>query len=494
MAANEINKAFFSLNDLLLYEDDLLEENYEKIPVNDIHNSAFIIFNEQGLVQYASNETITEKVFFEDMDLLGDYYSRRLFDVFETRSSNGKVNYNVFLSVYSEDNKVPKTEGFCVLDEKYHILEGDLFAGRNSLTEREFELLRGISQSNGMLEKYVYETNNGEERILAFLTLGITGQKYQRIIQSANRVWIVGVPCVLLVVILFTFLFSRRLKRYISPLNHAIVAYEKGQINEIDPLDVPREFHDTVYNFREMVRQLEQTRKENENLFQAKQRMIVDISHDLKTPLTVIQGYAKALSEGRVPDSKKAAYTDAIFSKAKLAVDMVNDLFLLAQMEHPDYQMDQQLIDFNEFVKSYFAEKYMEIVESGLDLQVDIVEERNMVLIDSKLMRRVLENLLHNALKYNPRGTTIYLSIRRCSQQIELCVADDGVGIAPEIAKNLFEPFVTGNSARTTGMGTGLGLSIAQKIVQMHHGEIQLVDPPSPPYHTEFLIVLPKNT
>ena len=63
---------------------------------------------------------------------------------------------------------MPKTEGFCVLDEKYHILEGDLFAGRNSLTEREFELLRGISQSNGMLEKYVYETNNGEERILAF--------------------------------------------------------------------------------------------------------------------------------------------------------------------------------------------------------------------------------------------------------------------------------------------------------------------------------------
>ena len=70
MAANEINKAFFSLNDCCCMNDDLLEENYEKIPVNDIHNSAFIIFNEQGLVQYASNETITEKVFFEDMDLL----------------------------------------------------------------------------------------------------------------------------------------------------------------------------------------------------------------------------------------------------------------------------------------------------------------------------------------------------------------------------------------------------------------------------------------
>lgn len=94
-----------------------------------------------------------------------------------------------------------------------------------------------------------------------------------------------------------------------------------------------------------------------------KQKLIVDVSHDLKTPLTVIQGYAKALSERRVPSEKQDAYMESIYNKAKLASDMVNDLFLFTQMEHPRYPLHLEKTDFNEFVKSFFAEKYMEIDE-----------------------------------------------------------------------------------------------------------------------------------
>ena len=81
--------------------------------------------------------------------------------------------------------------------------------------------------------------------------------------------------------------------------------------------------------------------------------------------------------------------------------------------------------------------------------------------------------------------------MRRTGTQIELIVADDGTGIPPEIAARLFEPFVTGNEARTAGKGTGLGLSIAKQIVKMHSGEMTLVAAPRKPYQTAFCIQIP---
>ena len=106
-------------------------------------------------------------------------------------------------------------------------------------------------------------------------------------------------------------------------------------------------------------------------------------------------------------------------------------------------------------------------------------------------MRRLLENLLSNAIKYNDKGTTIYIAMEKRGGDAVMTLADDGVGIPEGIAESLFQPFVTGNRARTTGKGTGLGLSIAQRIVQMHRGSMELVRPPHKPYHTEFCIRIP---
>ena len=96
---------------------------------------------------------------------------------------------------------------------------------------------------------------------------------------------------------------------------------------------------------------------------------------------------------------------ESIFTKSKLATDMVNDLFMFTQMEHPNYQLHLEKTDFNEFVKSFFAEKYMEIEEDGFQLSAEMEDRPIPLLLDRKLMRRLLENLLSNAIKYNDKGT-----------------------------------------------------------------------------------------
>jgi len=491
LANQKMSESVFTIEDLFSYEEDLIQENYARIPAKNSKTSAIIIFDKNGRIQYASNQTISEKIFFQDLDMVEDYNSSSFFEVLQNAETDGSVAYTVYLNSYDGDDMIPTILDYCVLDEEYRIVEGGLFPDQEFLTQREFELLSGISGFNGTLVKHVYQNKDGEERTLVFLSTSISDKQYSRIVESVNMIWFVGILSVFLIIIVFAVLFFRRIKKRISPLNQTIASYQKGKAAEIDPSAVPSEFRETVCSFKNLVEELERTREEKETLYKEKQKLIVDISHDLKTPLTVIQGYAKALSERRVPAEKQDAYIESIFNKSTLAADMVNDLFMFTQMEHPNYQLHLEKTDFNEFVKSFFAEKYMEIAEDGFQISADMEDFPITLMLDRRLMRRLLENLLSNAIKYNNKGTTIYIAMKKRDSDAVMTIADDGVGIPEGIAQNLFRPFVTGNHARTTGKGTGLGLSIAQRIVQMHHGSMELVRPPHKPYHTEFCIRIP---
>lgn len=132
-----MNAAFFSIDDLLQYQEALEREDYGAIPAKNV---SFLIFDDEGHTVYASNRTIGEKVFFEDLDMLDDYHSGKLLDVFQSETADGSVEYTVYLSTYAEAGKAPKLLSSCVLDEDYNILRGDLFAGRQALTQREFNL------------------------------------------------------------------------------------------------------------------------------------------------------------------------------------------------------------------------------------------------------------------------------------------------------------------------------------------------------------------
>lgn len=121
-----MNAAFFSIDDLLQYQEALEREDYGAIPAKNV---SFLIFDDEGHTVYASNRTIGEKVFFEDLDMLDDYHSGKLLDVFQSQTADGSVEYTVYLSTYAEAGKAPKLLSSCVLDEDYNILRGDLFAG-----------------------------------------------------------------------------------------------------------------------------------------------------------------------------------------------------------------------------------------------------------------------------------------------------------------------------------------------------------------------------
>lgn len=200
----------------------------------------------------------------------------------------------------------------------------------------------------------------------------------------------------------------------------------------------------------------------------------MDLSHDIKTPITTIRGFSAALYEGLIEDEeKKERYYKSIYNKAEHVGELVDDLFEFVKMDSTQYVLKLEKVDICEFVRQVVVNHYDEIEEKNLELIVKIPEEAINLNIDEKLFRRVISNLIQNAIKYNPKGTKIRVEVKEFKSYVIIEIADSGIGIKSELQDSVFDPFVRGDESRSSD-GSGLGLAIAKKIVENHCGEIEL--------------------
>ena len=493
VVAARLDRAFPTIDTLLQYEDALEQDDFSAIPHRRLQSCAFLVFDGNDQLLYASDNTLKEYIHAEDLRMINPIDGDLYYSVSQMTDQSGNPAYYIALYYYHMDTGMTTRIDYCIVDTDYTILEGELFRDLDQLTERQFELLQGVYRNQWDIVKYEYSTTGGEIRTLVFVSPLLTGDSYTNMLRDTNRVWLLSVLVLLIAVFLLALLFSRKIRRSIRPLNEAIVAYGAGKRLEVDRDKLPLEFQYVTDSFTRLLDQLEQAGIEKEQANKEKQRVIADLSHDLKTPLTVIQGYAQALADGIVPEGKKAQYLETISRKAASSAELMDTLFAYARLDHPDYMLQPEELDLCELVRAYLAEKYTELDAAGFLLEPSLPDHTIPCQADPKLLRRLFDNLTGNALKYNPRGTTLFFSLRETPDAIHLTIADNGVGIPPAIADTLFEPFVIGNEARTTGCGTGLGMAIVKRIVELHHGTIQLVQPPHEGHQTEFAITLPRQ-
>lgn len=487
----KLNNSFPALDNLLEYDDALQCDDFAAIPYWKFKNCDYIVFNAANEPLFSTSVELKDYLKDRDILLIPDYDNNKYYQFFQSVTDSGEIRHNILLNVYNTENDEWYVANYCTMDSSYKIIAGGLFPEKESLSEQEIELIRGGYQGKKNIEKYMYFTETGEERLLVFVSPRVTAMAYEKLLNETDRLWLIFIPLLLLVVVIQSVLFSRKVRRSAAPFEKAISSYSKGERMNIPPNAIPVEFQPVIQSFDSLLDRLEQTQSEKEHEVEEKYRMIANVSHDLKTPLTVIQGYAKAFLDGMVPPEKEKTYLQAIYHKSEESAQMMDTLFTYTKLEHPEYELNTESLDFSEFCRAYLSEKYEEIHMRGFALEPDIPETPICAEIDSKLMRRVLDNLTENTMKHNERGTTIYFVLRREKKALSLCVADNGTGISREIRETVFEPFVTGNSARTSGSGTGLGMGITKKIIELHKGSICLVDPPRKGWSTEFEIRLP---
>lgn len=221
---------------------------------------------------------------------------------------------------------------------------------------------------------------------------------------------------------------------------------------------------------------LERAEAENRRLEESRSRLLADLSHDLKTPVTTIQGYAHALRLGMAEnESKRERYLELISQKSAHLTALIEDLTRFSSLDSPDYPLSPAPSDLVELVRELAAEYYELFAGKKMPLTVDLPRGSFVFAFDTKLVRRAISNLLSNTLNYGPSGTEVVLRLRQTGGLAELTVADHGGGIAEPLASTIFDPFVRGDDARGSRGGTGLGLSIARKTAELHGGTLELV-------------------
>ncbi|MDR7075864.1 signal transduction histidine kinase [Neobacillus niacini] len=244
----------------------------------------------------------------------------------------------------------------------------------------------------------------------------------------------------------------------------------------------------------ELKRVAEELRKkslEKEQLEESKKRMLADLSHDLKTPMTTIQGYSKALYEGIVEDEEQTKrYLNYIYNKSIRVTALIDELFIFSKLDNPDSQINKQEKDLCEFLREVIVEYYELFAGKEMELDIHIPAKQIVYRFDQKLLYRAISNLLENTIKYNPEQTMVFISLKESMEHITMEIGDDGTGISEDIAQTLFEPFVRGDKNRVNDSGSGLGLAITKKIIEKHDGKVYVDTKPSRG-KTNFIVELP---
>lgn len=481
-----LNNSFLVLEDFLKYDEKLASEDYKEIPMSKFPNCDFAVYDENNELIYTTDKNDADIISGDDLEFISDYSGTYYYNVYNFKEKNKGVIYKIYKTTYDEKLEEEVVVGSSYLGENLEILEGNLFDDKDSLTQRELELLNGYYNDDQMVEKYEFKTSSKNSRTLLFMSANFTTESYDKAVANSEKVWFISVPILLILIVVETFLFNRKVKKSLNVLNEVIASYEVENIHKRDK-KLPKEFEEVACSFENLMEKLKKSDEEKNKIYEDKQKSIANLSHDLKTPLTVITGYSKAFLDGLVPENKKKAYMESIYNKALVATDAIDTLFLYVKLNHPDYSLNKKRTDLVEFTRNYLADKYNDIENANMSIEVDIKPEKLVANIDEKAFRRIYENLIDNAIKYNKSGTTIYFKMW-VDKFINISIGDNGIGVDKKIKDKLFEPFITSNDARTSGKGTGLGLAIVKNLVEMHDGEIALVNSPHGALKTEFLM------
>ncbi|MDU3546102.1 MAG: HAMP domain-containing sensor histidine kinase [Clostridium sp.] len=269
--------------------------------------------------------------------------------------------------------------------------------------------------------------------------------------------------------------YIKKIRDPLNQINLGIEKMSKGNLSVRLDFEGYKEIDSIRDSFNYMVKEIKVANENKDKLEKSKRDMIRDIAHDIKTPITSIMGYSKALNDGTVQDSEeKRIYLDYIYNKTSRLNYLVNELFIFTKLDSVDYKLNIKQKDICEFLREVVALYYGEIEEAEFNLEIDIPEDPIYYEFDAKELERAVCNLIINSLKYNERKTTLFIGINNNEEDIEIIIGDNGIGIKKEILDKVFEKFVRGDISRESSGGSGLGLAITKKIIELHKGTIIL--------------------
>lgn len=240
-----------------------------------------------------------------------------------------------------------------------------------------------------------------------------------------------------------------------------------------------REISELSQNFNTMARELSRTEM-------LRSDFIANVSHEFKTPLASIEGYASLMMDPDLSPEKRAAYAEKVAASAHRLSVLTEQTLLLSQLDNRDDLPEREAFSLDESLRRMVLAHELEWSDRNIEIDVDLAEVQ--IRAERNLLSLIWENLMTNALKHTPDGGRIGVSLHEEGGNAVVSIEDSGEGMPPEVLERVFERFYQGDSSRSKE-GVGLGLSIAKRTAKLHGGSISAKSEPG--RGTTFTVVLP---
>ena len=317
----------------------------------------------------------------------------------------------------------------------------------------EGEAIRYSATSGTHTFYYAERLQNGN-----VLRIGRDSVSVNRIMVNTLVIVLVIALCILFVCMGISHYLTKKLVEPIEKLATNIMLVDENNVyEEIRPfVNTIKEQHVNIINNAQL-----------------RQEFTANVSHELKTPLTAISGYAELIGNGMTGKEDTIRFSNEIHSNANRLLSLINDIIKLSELDEADHQMEMEKIDLYKLAEN--CVQMMQVTAEKQGIRLTLQGESAMVMANKGLMDEVFYNLCSNAIRYNKPGGSVTVTVGTKDERPFLSVADTGIGIPKECQERVFERFyrVDKSRSKSTG-GTGLGLAIVKHIVAQHNAALHL--------------------
>lgn len=317
----------------------------------------------------------------------------------------------------------------------------------------EGEAVRYSATSGTHTFYYAERLQNGN-----VLRIGRDSVSVNRIMVNTLAIVLVIALCILFVCMGISHYLTKKLVEPIEKLATNIMLVDENNVyEEIRPfVNTIKEQHINIINNAQL-----------------RQEFTANVSHELKTPLTAISGYAELIGNGMTGKEDTIRFSNEIHSNANRLLSLINDIIKLSELDEADHQMEMEKIDLYKLAEN--CVQMMQVTAEKQGIRLTLQGESTMIMANKGLMDEVFYNLCSNAIRYNKPGGSVTVTVGTKDERPFLSVADTGIGIPKECQERVFERFyrVDKSRSKSTG-GTGLGLAIVKHIVAQHNAALCL--------------------
>lgn len=272
----------------------------------------------------------------------------------------------------------------------------------------------------------------------------------------------------LVITFVLAYFFSLRIIAPIKKIKQAADAFSRGQMDTRIDISEKNELHILAESFNQMADSLDEIEKKRANF-------VSDISHELRTPMTTISGFVQGILDETIPYEKQHLYLKIVLDETKRLSKLVNDLLESSRYSSESLKLEKKPFDINEQIRIAIIGFEKRFNEKNIILSATFLNDSEIVYADKDCIKRVITNLIDNAIKFSYRGGKIEIETTSDNNKVKVRIKNEGEGVPDDVKNFVFERFYKFDKSRSKNKnGVGLGLSMVKSILNKHGEKIEL--------------------